>query len=114
MLIQSFTVAAPAAVETGFSAGRLKLTTPAAGELVANVNRDTFDGVPVSPSTKACAASFRSGRLPPTELDRSAIRATFNPHLAANVGFVRLSCQMPPDAALLVSPVEIMKSTVDR
>ena len=40
-------------------------------------------------------------------------RATLRPHLAGAVGLTRLSCQMPPDASLLVLPVEIMKALVE-
>ena len=74
------------------------LFVPAAGDVVANVNSDTVDGVPAKAPTNVLAAPCRLGRSPPTEPERSATMATLSPHLAVSVGLMRLFCQMPPEA----------------
>src|SRR5262249_55441469 len=111
-LILVFTVFAPAVVDTDVG-GRVVLVAPAAGAFVANVKVPTVDGVPVSASTNEFAAALRLTRSAPTEFDRSRISATLTPHLAGKVGLTREFCQIPPEASLLVLPVEIMKSTVE-
>ena len=60
------------------------------------------------------AAAFRFARSDADASWTGPGRApTLMPHLAGNVGLLREFCQIPPDASLLVFPVEIMKSTVE-
>ncbi len=112
-LIRFFTVVAPAAVDTEVSA-RVAFDAPAAGATEAKVKVDTCDGVPVRASTKPALAAFIwTSWAAVTEFDRSCTIATLMPHLAGNVGLFRELCQMPPEASLLVLPVEIMKSALE-
>src|SRR6478609_2474859 len=112
-VILFLTGVAPPAVDTEVS-GNVVLAAPAAGAVEAKVKVDTSDGVPVRASTKPLLAAFiavRSAAV--TEFDRSCRMATLMPHLAGNVGLSSEFCQMPPEASLLVVPVEIMKSAVE-